>query len=37
MLLDTRFAAAPGEARGSLGEIRKKLLGRFAQTGPIFA
>jgi 5-methylthioadenosine/S-adenosylhomocysteine deaminase len=40
MLLDTSFkAAGAGTAvnPGNLAEIRKKLLGRFPQTGPIFA
>jgi cytosine/adenosine deaminase-related metal-dependent hydrolase len=39
MLLDTSFksATAAGVNPGNLAEIRKKLLGRFAQTGPIFA
>jgi hypothetical protein len=41
MLLDTSFkgagAGAPGVNPGNLAEIRKKLLGRFPQTGPIFA
>jgi 5-methylthioadenosine/S-adenosylhomocysteine deaminase len=38
MLLDTSFAAAgPSADGGALGEIRKKLTGRYPQTGPIFA
>jgi 5-methylthioadenosine/S-adenosylhomocysteine deaminase len=37
MLLDTGFAVAGGEGRPRLDAIRAKLLGRFPQTGPIFA
>ena len=38
MLLDTSFAAVgPSADGGGLGEIRKKLTGRYPQTGPIFA
>jgi 5-methylthioadenosine/S-adenosylhomocysteine deaminase len=38
MLLDTSFAAAgPSADGGGLAEIRQKLLGRYPQTGPIFA
>jgi 5-methylthioadenosine/S-adenosylhomocysteine deaminase len=37
MLLDTSYAAQASDAPPRLGEIRSRLLGRFPQTGPIFA
>jgi 5-methylthioadenosine/S-adenosylhomocysteine deaminase len=39
MVLDTSYTAAPPspDGRPNLSQIREKLLGRFPQTGPIFA